>query len=129
MEQQHLWEDIRADVRSLFVGERTIGDSFLAPIAFVIANALSSLGPAAAAALAVGGGVAAWRVRKGQQVTYALGGIGAIRFAAFLALRSGRPENFFLPGIVGAAAMAVVAAVVAKNRRRVIELFFLLVIA
>ena len=111
MDQHHLWEDIREDLRGLFVGERTLGDSFVAPIAFVVVYALSSLGPAAAAALVAGGLVAAWRVRKGQEVVYAVAGIGAIGFAAFLALRSGRPESFFLPGIVGAAAMAVLALV------------------
>jgi len=117
MAQHHVWDDLRADLRGLFVGERTVGDSFLAPVAFVAVNAVSSLGPAAAAALAVGGGVAAWRVRKGQQVSYALGGIAAIGFAAFLALLSGRAESFFLPGIAGAAAMAVVAVVSMVVRR------------
>jgi len=103
----HLSADIRADLRGLFVGDRTIGDSFLAPVVFVVANTLWSLGPAAVAALLVGGAVALWRIRKGQQPVYAFGGIIAIAFAAALALRSGRAESYFLPGIVGAAAGAV----------------------
>jgi hypothetical protein len=117
MTQDHVWFDLRQDLRSLFVGDRTIGDSFLAPIAFVVVNALSSLGPATGAALAVGAGVALWRVRKGQKVTFAFGGILAIGFAAFLALRSGRAESFFLPGIVGTALMAA-ASVLSMVARR-----------
>lgn len=111
MEERPIWEDLRSDLRGLFVGDRTVGDSLLAPVGFVTVNSFSGLGPAAAAALALGGGVAMWRVRKGQQVSYALGGIVAIGFAAFLAVRSGRAESFFLPGIIGAAVMAVVALV------------------
>jgi len=97
-----LRQDIRDDLRGLFVGERTIGDSFLAPLVFVGVNAFSSLGPASIAAVAAGAAVAGWRIRKGQQPMYAFGGIIAIGFAAVLALRSGRAESYFLPGIVGA---------------------------
>ncbi len=107
MSDHHLRDDIRDDLRGLFVGDRTIGDSFLAPVVFVVVNSLSSLGPAAAAAVFVGGAVALWRIRKGQQPSYAFGGIIAIAFAAALALRSGRAETYFLPGIVGAAAGAI----------------------
>jgi len=103
----HLRQDIRDDLRDLFVGDRTVGDSFLAPVVFVAVNAFASLGPASVAALVVGGAVALWRTRKGQQPVYAIGGIIAIAFAAGLALRSGRAESYFLPGIVGAAAGAV----------------------
>ncbi len=109
MTQEHLWDDLRSDLRGLFVGDRTVGDSFLAPIAFVAVNALTNLGAASVAAVAVGVGVATWRVRKGQKVFYALGGIPAIGLAALLALRSGRAESFFLPGIVGTGLMAVVS--------------------
>lgn len=112
-----LREDIRDDLRGLFVGERTIGDSFLAPLVFVGVNAFSSLGPASIAALVAGGAVAAWRIRKGQEPIYAFGGIIAIGFAALLALRSGRAESYFLPGIVGASlgAAAGLISVIAKR--------------
>ncbi|NND04032.1 MAG: DUF3159 domain-containing protein [Acidimicrobiia bacterium] len=117
MVSHELREDIRNDLRGLFVGERTIGDSFLAPLVFVGVNAFSSLGPASIAALLVGGAVAGWRIRKGQEPMYAFGGIVAIGFAAVLALRSGRAESYFLPGIVGAGvgAAAGLVSVVAKR--------------
>jgi hypothetical protein len=104
-------DDIREEIRSLFVGDRTLGDSFAPPLLFVLANAIWSLGPAAGVAIAAGVGVAAWRIRKGQQVVYALAGIGAVGFAAFLALRSGRAESYFLPGILSALGWAAVALV------------------
>lgn len=100
-------DDIREEIRSLFVGDRTLGDSFAPPLLFVLANAVWSLGPAAAIAVGAGVGVALWRIRKGQQTIYALAGIIAVAFAAFLALRSGRAEAYFLPGILSALAYAV----------------------
>ena len=116
-ETSDLREDISNDLRGLFVGERTIGDSFLAPLVFVGVNAFAGIGRAAIAALAVGALVALWRVRRGQQAGYALGGVVAIGFAAVLALRSGRAESYFLPGIVGAAASAVGGLVSVIARR------------
>lgn len=100
-------DDIREEITSLFVGDRTLGDSFAPPLLFVLVNALGSLGLAAGVAIAAGVLVALWRVRKGQQVTYAVAGIVGVAFAAFLAVRSGRAENYFLPGIVSALAYAV----------------------
>lgn len=117
MTDHTLREDIRADLRDLFTGERTIGDSFPAPLVFVAVNAWVGLGWAAVAALAVGGAVAAWRVSKGQQVVYAMGGIVAIGFTAFLALRSGRAESYFLPGILSAAGAAIATVVSIAVRR------------
>ena len=100
-------DDIREEIKGLFVGDRTLGDSFAPPLLFVIGNALWSLGPAAAVAILSGVVVAAWRVRKGQQIVYASAGIVAVAFAAFLALRSGRAEAYFLPGIVSTLAYAI----------------------
>lgn len=117
MSEHHLYDDIREDLRGLFVGDRTIGDSFLAPVVFVAVNAFTSLGPAATAAVIAGVAVAGWRIHKGQQPVYALGGIVAIAFAGALALRSGRAETYFLPGIIGAAATGGAALVSVLVRR------------
>jgi hypothetical protein len=95
-------DDIRSEIKSLFEGDRTLGDSFAPPLLFVAVNALVGLGPGAAIAIAAGTVVAIWRIRKGQQIVYAVFGIIAVGFAAFLALRSGRAESYFLPGIVSA---------------------------
>jgi len=100
-------EDIREEIRSLFIGERTAGDSFAPPLLFVATNAFRGVGWAATVAIAVGLVVAAWRLRNGQQTIYAIGGIVAVVFAAFLAVRSGRAEDYFLPGIVSSLGWAV----------------------
>lgn len=110
-------DDFKGELRDLFVGERTVGDSFPAPIAFVATNAFVGIEAAAVAALVVGVFVAGWRVKNGQQVVYALGGIAAIGFAAFLALRSGRAESYFLPGIVGAMTAGVGSVISVTVRR------------
>ncbi len=112
-----LRDDIRNDLRNLFIGERTLGDSLLPPLLFVAVDAVTSLGWAAAAAVAMGAGVAAWRIVKGQKAIYAGGGIAAVVFAAWLALRSGRAESYFLPGIVSAAGWALAAVISVVVRR------------
>lgn len=104
-------QDIREEIRSLFIGERTLGDSFAPPLLFVAVNAMWSVGWAATVAILAGIGVAAWRVRKGQQVVYAVGGIAAVVFAAYLALRSGSARDYFLPGIVSTAGWALATLV------------------
>ena len=110
-------DDIRDEIRSLFVGDRTLGDSFAPPLLFVAVNAFGSLGAAATIAVAAGVVVAFWRIRKGQQVTYAVFGIFAVAFAAFLALRSGRAESYFLPGIVSALGYAGATLVLILAKR------------
>jgi len=117
MSNHHLRQDIRQDLRGLFVGDRTIGDSFFAPIVFVAVNAFVGLGAASLAAVVAGAIVALFRIRKGQQPIYAFGGIVAIAFAALLALRSGRAESYFLPGIIGASTGAVGGLVSLLARR------------
>ncbi len=104
-------DDIREEIKGLFVGDRTLGDSFAPPLLFVAANALWSLGPAAGVAIAAGTAVALWRIRKGQQIIYAIAGIIGVAFAAFLAVRSGRAETYFLPGIISTLAYAAATLV------------------
>jgi len=114
---QQLWDDIREDLKGLFVGDRTLGDSFLAPILFVAINSVYGLGAAAVGAGAAGLAVAGWRVQRGQQVSYAMGGIVSIILAGMLALRSGRAESFFLPGIFAATFLAGLALISLIVRR------------
>ena len=110
-------DDIREEIKGLFIGDRTLGDSFAPPLLFVAVNAIWSVRPAAAVAIAAGVIVAAWRVRKGQQIVYAGAGIVAVAFAAWLAVNSDRPENYFLPGIwstFGWAAGALVSILIKR---------------
>jgi hypothetical protein len=100
-------DDIREEIRSLFVGDRTLGDSFAPPLLFVAVNALWNVRLGAFLAIAAGAVVAIWRIKRGQQVIYAIAGIAAVVLAAFLAVRSGRAEDYFLPGIVSTGGWAL----------------------
>lgn len=54
--------------------------------------------------------LAAVRLARGQTVRYALGGLVGVAFAAFVAAKTGKAENFFLPGLlfnIGYAALAI----------------------
>lgn len=105
------------ELRDLFTGPRTVGDSIVPPLVFAIANAIGGIPAAVAASLLVGAGFVVYRVRKGRPVIYALGGLAAVGFALLLAVRSGRAETFFLPGILSQAGYAVLAFVSIAVRR------------
>ena len=106
-----------AELKQFFSGDRPIGDSAVPPLVFVGANAFSGLTVAAAAAVAVAVALMGYRVARGRPAIYALGGVGGVGFAVFLALRSNQAEEYFLPGIVSSAAWAVVALSSAALRR------------
>ncbi len=112
--------DLRADLRGLFTGKRTIGDSTLPPIVFVVMNAWQGLGAAVAAALVVGGLLTVVRLWRGGSLSYALGGIGVVAVAVVFALRSGRAEGYFLPGILSNSGYAVAGIVSVAARRPVL---------
>lgn len=54
---------------------------------------------------------AAWRLARREPLTQALSGVLGIGLGAFLALRTGRSENFFLPSIIKNAGWAAAYAV------------------
>lgn len=50
------------------------------------------------------------RLARGQTVRYAMSGLAGVAFAAFVAAKTGKAENFFLPGLlfnIGYAALAI----------------------
>lgn len=71
-------------------------------LAFVVAYTLSGSDTNVSAAVAVVLGVvfAGARLVRGQSPRYALSGLVGVAFAAFIATRSGRAEDFYLPGLV-----------------------------
>ena len=105
------------ELKGLFTGPRTVGDSVIPPLVFAVANAAGGIPVAVAASLLVGIGFVVYRVSKGRPTIWALGGLGAVGFALALAVRSGRAESFFLPGILSQAAYAALALVSIVVRR------------
>jgi hypothetical protein len=83
---------------TLLGGRRGAVDATLPPLAFVAgylaAGRSIEIGVAAALAVAVGIGV--WRLTRGGSVRAVTLGILGVALAALIALRTGRPEDFFL---------------------------------
>jgi hypothetical protein len=110
-------QEIRADLRSLLAPDRAIGDSVIPPVAFFATNAIAGLGWAAVVGLAVGAGVAAWRVVRRHRVAAAIYGFLAVVVSVLAALRTDRAAGYVLPTIVMTIALAVVTAVTVFVRR------------
>jgi hypothetical protein len=83
-------------------GRLGIVESGLPAIAFVTAYTATGQDATASAvvALAIGVGLAAARVLRRQTVRYALSGLAGVALAAFIVSRTGRAEDFFLPGLL-----------------------------
>jgi len=82
-------------------GPQGIADSSLPGLAFVIGYTATGQNLSLAAIIAVGLGalIGAVRVVRGEPVKYAIGGFFGVALAGFIATRTGRAENFFLPGL------------------------------
>ena len=86
-------------------------------VVFVIVNALSSLRPAIAAALASGVLVAGYRLVRRQPVQQALTGLFSVAIAAAIAGRTGQARGFFLLGIASSFGYAAIFAISLLVRR------------
>lgn len=94
---------IVAELRSLVSGAG-IADGILPPLVFVTVNAAAGLTPAVVAAGVVAALIVVVRVVMRRPAKYALSGVVGTGIAIALAGRSGRPETYFLPGILTGAA-------------------------
>jgi hypothetical protein len=74
-------------------------DSSVPALVFVVANAIGGLRDAVIAAVAVGVLIFVLRLVRREPVTQAFYGFLAVAVAAYLAHRTGKAQNFFLPGI------------------------------
>jgi hypothetical protein len=83
-------------------------ESSLPAVAFVLAYMVSGSDTNTSAAVAVGLALAisVARLVRRESPRHALSGLVGVAFAAFIATRSGRAENFFLPGLLANAAYA-----------------------
>jgi len=79
-----------------------MAENVLPALAFVVAYTASGSDTNLSATVAVGLAVvlAAGRLVRRQSPRHALSGLVGVAFAAFIATRSGRAEDFFLPGLV-----------------------------
>ena len=96
-----------------FGGRRGVLDSGLPPLTFVITFLLSgsNLTAALVAALVAGAIVTVLRLVNHDTLRHALAGFGAVALAAFVASRTGRPQDYFLPSLLANAGAALAWAV------------------
>lgn len=80
-------------------GVRGLIDSGAPTVVFIIVAALSTLRAAVLAALGVAVLLAGIRLARRERLRYAVSGCLGVGVSAFVALRTGKAEGFFLPGI------------------------------
>jgi hypothetical protein len=83
-------------------GPQGIADSSIPSLVFVVAFTISKYDLQLAAVLAVVAGIVLGVIRliKGEALRFVLAGFAGIALAAFIANKTGRAEDFFLPGII-----------------------------
>jgi Protein of unknown function (DUF3159) len=89
---------------------RAIADTGLGPVAFVLVNAIAGLHAAAAVAIGISLVLMVERLLRRRPVVNAVSGLLGTGLAVFIALRSGRPEGYFVPRALYQAALAIVFA-------------------
>jgi hypothetical protein len=89
-------------------GPLGMAETSLPAVAFVVAYTASGSDTNTAAAVAVGLALvlAVARLVRRESPQHALSGLIGVGFAAFIATRSGKAENFFLPGLLANAVYA-----------------------
>jgi hypothetical protein len=99
----------RLPLGELLGGRGEALDASVPPAVFVLAWLASgqSIGWGALAAVAAGVLVAGFRLAKGRRVTASVASVAAVALAAFVAVQTGRPEDFFLIQLLSNVASAL----------------------
>lgn len=107
------------NLREAVGGPLGIAETSLPAVAFVVAYTASGsdTNTAAIVAVALALVLSLARIVKRESPIYALSGLVGVAFAAFIATRSGRAENFFLPGLLANAAYAAAFLISLAVRR------------
>jgi len=111
--------DAPPDVAAALGGPLGMLESALPPAAFVLAYSVGGLESKTAAFIALGIGVALTlaRLARGQTLQFALSGLAGVGIAAFIVARTGKAENFFLPGLLANTAYATLCVLSNFARR------------
>ncbi len=105
-------------------GPMGVAETSVPAVAFVLAYVVSGSDTNTAAIVAVGLAVvlAVIRLVRRETPRHALSGLVGVAFAAFIATRSGKAENFFLPGLLANAAYASAFVISVAVRRPLVGL-------
>jgi hypothetical protein len=107
------------DLREAIGGPLGMAETALPAVAYVVAYTASGsdTNTSATVAVALALVLALARLVRRQSPIHALSGLVGVGFAAFIATRSGRAEDFFLPGLLFNAAAATVLLISLAARR------------
>lgn len=103
-EEESLAEEVTAD-RALLAkaigGWRGVVDSALPSFIFIIAFLIGkNLNLAVWLAVGAGVAIAVWRLARRQSLQQVVGGLAGVAISAYFASRTGKAENYFLPGLL-----------------------------
>ncbi|WP_051323827.1 DUF3159 domain-containing protein [Candidatus Solirubrobacter pratensis] len=87
--------------------KRAVVDTGLGPVAFVIVYAIAGVNVAAGVAVGVSVVLMIERLLRGRSAINAIGGLLGTGIAAFIAVKTGRPEGYFVPRMLYQLALAV----------------------
>jgi hypothetical protein len=90
--------------------KRAVVDTGLGPVAFVIVYAIAGVNVAAGVAVGVSVVLMIERLLRGRSAINAIGGLLGTGIAAFIAVKTGRPEGYFVPRMLYQLALAVAFA-------------------
>jgi len=85
------------DPLELLRDKRAIVDTGLGPVLFVIVYAIAGVNTAAAVAVGASVVLMIERLIRGKSAVNAVGGLLGTGLAAFIAVKTGRPEGYFVP--------------------------------
>lgn len=90
-------------------GPQGIADSSLPALAFVLVYTFNGneLSSAAWVAVGIGALITVFRLLRRESLQFALAGFAGVALAAFIASKTGKAEDFFLPGLLLNAAYAL----------------------
>lgn len=109
--------EFAGELREVIEGKTGIADGVLPPLVFVSVNAFAGVQPAAYAGLGVALAIVALRLARRKPLRFAFSGLAGTVLAIALASRTGRAENYFLPGIIsGVLTTAIIAISLARRR-------------
>lgn len=101
-EEVELGQEEERDLLSEMGGPQGIADSSLPGLVFIAVYTLggSDLQMATIAAIGLGALIAVYRLIRGESAKYAAGGFIGVLIAGFITTRTGKAEDFFLPGLL-----------------------------
>jgi hypothetical protein len=107
---------IRDSVVSQLGGAKGLVESSIPVVVFVLVNVIAGLRPALYGSVGSALVIALLRLVRREPVRYSINGLFGVLIAAVIAGRTGRAENFYLPGIISSCAygLAFVISVLAR---------------